>query len=90
MPLQVPAYSDKLTSLIVRLGKSGLKISKIILGCMSYGSHGWNEWVIDDQEEVTRHIKVAYVLQISGCLALAKINAFTAMTLAFKPLILPM
>lgn len=28
---------------------------------MSYGSHGWNEWVIDDQEEVTKHIKVAYV-----------------------------
>ncbi|TFY67355.1 hypothetical protein EVJ58_g1685 [Rhodofomes roseus] len=48
----------------VRLGKSGLKVSKIILGCMSYGSHGWNEWVIDDQEEVTEHIKVAYELGI--------------------------
>ncbi|KAH9921030.1 aryl-alcohol dehydrogenase [Fomitopsis serialis] len=48
----------------VRLGKSGLKVSKIILGCMSYGSHGWNEWVIDDQEEVTKHIKVAYDLGI--------------------------
>lgn len=54
-----------ISSPTVRLGKSGLKISKIILGCMSYGSHGWNEWVIDDQEEVTRHIKVAYVLQTS-------------------------
>lgn len=53
--------SDKLTPPAVRLGKSGLKISKIILGCMSYGSHGWNEWVIDDQEEVTKHVKVAYV-----------------------------
>ena len=56
-----PYWFDKLTPSTVRLGKSGLKISKIILGCMSYGSHGWNEWVIDDQEEVTRHIKVACV-----------------------------
>ncbi|KAH9830913.1 aryl-alcohol dehydrogenase [Rhodofomes roseus] len=43
-----------------RLGKSGLKVSKIILGCMSYGSKGWNEWVIEDQEEANRHIKYAY------------------------------
>ncbi|KAH9911937.1 aryl-alcohol dehydrogenase [Fomitopsis serialis] len=44
----------------VHLGKSGLKVSKIILGCMSYGSKGWHEWVIDDQEEVNKHIKYAY------------------------------
>ncbi|KAF7782969.1 hypothetical protein Agabi119p4_2345 [Agaricus bisporus var. burnettii] len=44
----------------VRLGKSGLKISKIILGCMSYGDTRWNKWVIEDEEEVIRHIKVAY------------------------------
>ncbi|KAI0727727.1 Aldo keto reductase [Fomitopsis betulina] len=44
----------------VRLGNSGLKVSKIILGCMSYGSKGWHEWVIEDQEEVNKHIKYAY------------------------------
>ncbi|KAF7782976.1 hypothetical protein Agabi119p4_2352 [Agaricus bisporus var. burnettii] len=44
----------------VRLGKSGLKISKIILGCMSYGDTEWNKWVIEDEEEVIRHIKIAY------------------------------
>ncbi|KAK7677192.1 hypothetical protein QCA50_019901 [Cerrena zonata] len=44
----------------VRLGKSGLKISKIILGCMQYGHKGWAEWVIDDEEEVVKHIKYAY------------------------------
>ncbi|EKM75587.1 hypothetical protein AGABI1DRAFT_132125 [Agaricus bisporus var. burnettii JB137-S8] len=44
----------------VRLGKSGLKISKIILGCMSYGDTRWNKWVIEDEEEVIRHIKIAY------------------------------
>ena len=43
----------------VRLGNSGLKVSKIVLGCMSYGSKGWREWVIDDQEEVNKHIKYA-------------------------------
>lgn len=29
----------------VRLGNSGLKVSKIILGCMSYGSAEWQDWV---------------------------------------------
>ena len=47
--------------LAVRLGNSGLKVSKIILGCMSYGSKGWSEWVIDDQEEVNKHVKFAFV-----------------------------
>ena len=49
----------ELRRLLVRLGNSGLKVSKIILGCMSYGSKGWREWVIDDQEEVNKHIKYA-------------------------------
>lgn len=43
----------------VRLGNSGLKVSKLILGCMSYGSKGWAEWLIEDQAEVTKHIKYA-------------------------------
>ncbi|KAI0806712.1 aryl-alcohol dehydrogenase [Fomes fomentarius] len=44
----------------VRLGNSGLKVSRIILGCMSYGSSSWADWVIDDQEEAINHIKYAY------------------------------
>ncbi|PLN85214.1 voltage-gated shaker-like K+ channel, subunit [Aspergillus taichungensis] len=32
----------------VNLGKSGLKISKIILGCMSYGTPAWQDWVLDE------------------------------------------
>ncbi|KAJ7644828.1 Aldo/keto reductase [Roridomyces roridus] len=45
----------------VRLGNSGLKVSKIILGCMSYGSpnHGWGAWVLP-YEEGSKHIKAAY------------------------------
>lgn len=33
-----------------RLGQSGLKISRIALGCMSFGdtSRGFNEWALDD------------------------------------------
>ncbi|KAH8826675.1 Aldo/keto reductase [Flagelloscypha sp. PMI_526] len=43
----------------VRLGNSGLKVSKIILGCMSYGSPEWESWVLGEQEGI-EHIKFAY------------------------------
>ncbi|VDC06589.1 unnamed protein product [Peniophora sp. CBMAI 1063] len=43
----------------VRLGKSGLKISKIVLGCMSYGSSEWQGWVLGEEESL-EHIKYAY------------------------------
>jgi len=43
----------------VRLGKSGLKVSKIILGCMSYGSPEWQAWVLPEEESF-EHIKAAY------------------------------
>ena len=33
----------------VRLGRSGLKVSRICLGCMSYGSPGWRPWVLDER-----------------------------------------
>ncbi|KAF5346826.1 hypothetical protein D9756_010565 [Leucocoprinus leucothites] len=43
----------------VRLGNSGLKVSKIILGCMSYGSSEWQPWVLNEEEGI-QHIKAAY------------------------------
>ncbi|OSD02181.1 Aldo/keto reductase [Trametes coccinea BRFM310] len=43
----------------VRLGNSGLKVSKIILGCMSYGSPEWQGWVLPEDEAI-KHIKFAY------------------------------
>ncbi|OBZ75777.1 Versiconal hemiacetal acetate reductase [Grifola frondosa] len=43
----------------VRLGNSGLKVSKIILGTMQYGSSGWQEWVVGEEEAI-KHIKFAY------------------------------
>lgn len=44
---------------VVRLGNSGLKVSKIILGCMSYGTPEWQKWVLGE-EEALEHIKYAY------------------------------
>ena len=34
-----------------RLGNSGLKVSRIALGCMSFGdtSRGFNQWALDDE-----------------------------------------
>jgi len=32
------------------LGKSGLKVSKVILGTMSYGSSDWQEWVLNEDK----------------------------------------
>ena len=32
------------------LGKTGLKVSRLCLGCMSYGSSKWRDWVLDEEE----------------------------------------
>ena len=36
----------------VRLGRSGLKVSRLALGCMSYGdpNKGWNPWVLTEEQ----------------------------------------
>jgi len=34
----------------VNLGRTGLKVSRIALGCMSYGSSGWRDWVKDEAD----------------------------------------
>ena len=33
----------------VKLGASGLRVSQLCLGCMSYGSPSWREWVLDER-----------------------------------------
>jgi len=50
---------DKKKILYVRLGSSGLKVSQIILGCLSYGSPEWRDWVLPEEESI-KHIKAAY------------------------------
>jgi len=34
----------------VNLGKTGLKVSRICLGCMTYGSTKWREWMLNEEE----------------------------------------
>ena len=33
----------------VRFGKTGMAVSKLCLGCMTYGSTKWREWVLDEE-----------------------------------------
>jgi aryl-alcohol dehydrogenase-like predicted oxidoreductase len=53
MSLQAPVKMK-----YTRLGNSGLKVSRLILGMMSYGSTEWQEWVLDE-EEALKHVKFA-------------------------------
>ncbi|KAG8835471.1 hypothetical protein FRC17_003038 [Serendipita sp. 399] len=48
----------------IRLGKSGLKVSRIILGCMTYGTKSWYGWVLEEEEGI-KHIKEAFALGIN-------------------------
>jgi 1-deoxyxylulose-5-phosphate synthase len=32
----------------VRLGRTGLKVSRLCLGCMTYGTPKWRDWVLDN------------------------------------------
>ncbi len=34
----------------LNLGKTGVKVSRLCLGCMTYGSSQWREWVLNDEE----------------------------------------
>ncbi|KAI0461952.1 hypothetical protein LJB42_004557 [Komagataella kurtzmanii] len=42
------------------LGDSGLQISRVIVGCMSFGSKKWNEWVIEDEDKIFEILKHCY------------------------------
>ncbi|CCF60090.1 hypothetical protein KAFR_0J00220 [Kazachstania africana CBS 2517] len=39
---------------------TGIKISPIIVGCMSYGSKNWAKWIEDDKEKVFKILKHCY------------------------------
>ena len=39
-------------NLLPSLGDSGLKISKVILGAMSYGTPEWQDWVLDEEHSL--------------------------------------
>ncbi|KAK0436755.1 hypothetical protein EV421DRAFT_1830775, partial [Armillaria borealis] len=56
-PPMIPAH--KLFA--VCLGSSGMKVSKIVLGCTVYGSSDWYSWVQNEEESI-KQIKAAYIL----------------------------
>ena len=41
-----------------KLGKTGLDVSRICLGCMSYGDSNWRPWILDE-EEARSHFRTA-------------------------------
>jgi aryl-alcohol dehydrogenase (NADP+) len=34
---------------VVNLGRTGIKVSRLCLGCMTYGSSAWRPWVLDEE-----------------------------------------
>ena len=34
----------------VNLGRTGLKVSRLCLGCMTYGAKTWRDWVLEEAE----------------------------------------
>lgn len=34
------------------LGSSGLKVSRVIVGCMTYGSPDWQGWVLNEEQSL--------------------------------------
>ncbi|MFB6173487.1 MAG: aldo/keto reductase, partial [Halobacteriales archaeon] len=34
------------------LGSTGVEVSRICLGCMSFGSSDWREWVLDEEDGI--------------------------------------
>src|SRR5271155_5720115 len=33
----------------VKFGKTGMRVSRLCLGCMTYGSTKWREWVLEEE-----------------------------------------
>ncbi len=44
-----PLRSEQKPMQYTSLGKSGLKVSRLSLGCMTYGSSAWRKWVLDEE-----------------------------------------
>ena len=44
----------------VPFGKTGIKISPIIVGCMSFGDPKWQPWILEDEEKIFEILKYAY------------------------------
>ena len=61
-----PSLRSDSTDRANRLGQSGLKVSKIIMGCMVFGSSKWegSPWTLDEEEGLEL-LKKAYDMGIN-------------------------
>jgi len=41
--------SEELKATVTRLGKTGMQVSRLCIGCMSFGSPIWQQWIIDEE-----------------------------------------
>ena len=57
-PIKIPF------SKYVRFGNTGLKVSPLCFGCMTFGSSKWQPWVLDEDESL-KMLKRAYELGIN-------------------------
>ncbi len=48
----------------VNLGRTGLRVSRIVLGCMTYGDPEWRPWILDE-EEARGHFRRALELGVN-------------------------
>lgn len=46
----VPTKVSQESMTYKRLGRSGLKVSQVILGCMGFGSPEWAKWVVPEEK----------------------------------------
>jgi hypothetical protein len=45
-----PTIASQDSMIYKRLGRSGLKVSQVILGCMGFGSPEWAKWVVPEEK----------------------------------------
>src|SRR5579864_6318637 len=45
-----PNYLRKAHMEYTNLGSTGVKVSRICLGCMTYGRKSWRQWVLEEEE----------------------------------------
>jgi len=49
----------------VRLGRTGLRVSRLALGMMSYGDPGWRNWILSE-EQTLPFVRAAASISHSG------------------------
>jgi hypothetical protein len=68
------------------LGKTGLKVSRLCLGMMTYGSKTWRDWVLDEEQAKPfvkrRWMRVLTSLTQRMYIPLAKVNVLRATSCA--------